>query len=205
MPSASRVFFIELGTPTPVESTVTIIEAEDAGTPGALRILTHPDTANFPPITYSRNPDDDFNVDNDVLVAPLTEILLTEGTTHLSRHVKNLDDGIVTEVWNGGRGQASMPTSFFRLLYEYWKNPPAFSATNPTFITWQPRDRNSFTYNVEIVSVLIGRGRVNQEFHTTRVLEPGGAEIPTAQSAIENGSSWLVDTVALTMRIVGTV
>lgn len=205
MPSATRAYTISLGTPTTVDSTVTILEAGDQGDPNALRILAHPDSESFPPIVYPRLPDDDFNIDNDVLVAPLTELLLTEGTTHLSRHVKNLDDGVVTEIWNGGRGQASVPTSFFRLLYEYWKNPPAFSPTNQTYITWQPRDRNDREFNVEIISVLLGRGRVNQEFHTRRVLESGGAELPTAQDGVENGSSWLVDTVTLSMRIVSEV
>lgn len=210
MATSNRVYTIDLGSPTTLDSTITILESGSQGTPGARRILTHPDDENFPALVYYRNPDEDFNLDNDVLVAPLSQLVLTEGTTKLVRHGRTLTggDGVVTEVWAGGSGRASMPTSFFRLLLEYLVNPPPTDPINQTYITWQPRDKNAFTYNVEIVSLFAGRGRDQQEFHVKDVTESGGGGgFPRAIDGVDPGvvTGLLAEQVTLVLHVVGKV
>jgi hypothetical protein len=202
-----RSYPISLGTSTTAESSTTILGSGSAGTRGALRCLIHPDVTNFPNLLYYRNPDDDFNIDNDVLFAPVNQVSLTEGTTQVTRSTRGIDDVLVTEVWQSGRGTASMPTSFFRLLYEYFVNPPPFSATTQTFIQWKPRDRNTNTYNVELVDLRVGRGSdASQRFHVKDVYESGAGvgTLETALDAIDPGvdTGLLADTVTLVMRIV---
>lgn len=203
MASNSAVLIVEQATTQVVADSTVILGSATAGTAGAPRILTHPIGATFPALTYYRNPDTDFNVDNEVLAGPLSSVQLTEGTTQLIRHQRGTDDVIVTEIWSARNGGISMPISFARLLLEYFLNPPVFSAVAQTYITWQPRDKNNRTYNVEIVDLQIGRNR--QGLEMLRFAETPGPEIPTATEAIDVGAGVLLTDVALVMRIVSLV
>lgn len=207
MASSSRIYPISLGTLTVASSTLTIIGSGSSGTVGAKRILTHPDEANFPALAYYRNPDSSLNIDNDALHAPVNSVVLTEGTTQIIRSPRSLEDVLVTERWEGGRGRASMPTSFFRLLYEYFVNPPDPDPDAQEYITWEPRDVNSHTYNVEIVSLVAGRGGAGTEFEATEVTESGGSEIPRAIDGVDPGvtTGLLPVPVTLVMRLVSKV
>ncbi len=207
MATASRIFQISLGAPTVVASTTTIIGSGSAGTLGALRTLTHPDPTNFPSLTYYRNPDRSVNIDNDVLFSPITNVQLTESSTQVVRHSRTIADTLVTEIWQGGRGRASMPTSFYRLLYELSVNHPPANPTAQTFITWEPRDRNDNVYNVEIVSLRGGRGSKNAENEVPEITESGGSVIPRAIDGVDPGvATGLMNvSVTLILRIVSIV
>ena len=207
MATSARFFQIALGLETVQASTTTILGSGTEGTVGARRVLTHPDAENFPSLVYYRNPDRDINIDNDVLFGPLNQVFMTESTTQVVRHTRGISDVIVTEQWVGGRGRASMPTSFFRLLYEYFVNPPPPVPDAQTYITWQPRDKNTETYNVELVSLEAGRGGLNSEFEVPNITESGGSVLARAIDGVDPGvETGLMDVpVTLTMRIVSKV
>ena len=159
MGTSTRTIFIGLGTPTIAQSTLVLFGSGSAGTVGAQRIMTHPDGVNFSPITYYKNPTRTFNLDTEVLPAPISEAVLTLSQRQVVLFDRTLADVIVTEVWEGAEGtEASMPTFLFRQLYEYLRNQPPFSATAQTFLTWQPRDRNARTYNVQLYRLTVGGG-----------------------------------------------
>jgi hypothetical protein len=159
MATSSRTIFIALGVPTVASPSLVIFGSGSAGVVGAQRILTHPDGVNFAPINYYKNPTRTFNLDTEVLPAPISEAVRTLSERQVVRFERTLADVIVTEVWEGAEGsQASMPTYLFRWLYEYLRNPPPYSATAQTFITWQPRDRNARTYNVQLYRLTVGGG-----------------------------------------------
>ncbi len=160
MATASRIVFIGLGTPTVVQSSLVLFESGQSGVLGAKRILTHPDSDNFSPITYYSNPTRTFGLDNEVLPSPITDAPLTLGSRQVIQHERALQDVVITEVWEGAEGKrASMPTFLFRQLYEYLRNRPPFSATAQTYITWEPRDRvDSVVHNVQFFRLRVGGG-----------------------------------------------
>lgn len=154
--SSSRTFEILLGTSTPAEDTRYLLGTGSAGTAGAKRRLVHPDSANWPPITYQRNPDETSNVHNDAIMVPISGTVLTQGSTRVQRFARTIEDVIVTERWFGGDNRASVETWFLDLLLEYVMNPPEIDPVSQTYVVWEPRDLNDFAYNVEIVDILSG-------------------------------------------------
>lgn len=159
MATASSTLLIALGTPTTVVSTLTILSVGSDGDPTAKGLLTHPDSANFVPIIYARNPDFTSNLDNDILIAPDARIVQTSTAGKLVRTEGVLSGVEVVETWGAQPGsRISMPTFFFRQLYEYLINPPAFDATTQTFITWTPRYRSLLTWNVHLFKIIVGSG-----------------------------------------------
>lgn len=164
MAVSTRIIFIGLGTPTTASPTRVLFDSGQSGELGAQRILTHPDGTNFAPINYYKNPTRTFNLDNEILPAPIADAVLTLGSRPVVRFERALKDVIVTEVWEGGEGrQASMPTFLFRQLYEYLRNPPVFDPIAQTYITYQPRDRNTKTYNVQFYELRVGGGTGNDK------------------------------------------
>jgi len=155
MASSTATWTILPASTASATSTITLVESATAGTPGALRTLTHPDSANFPAVTYSCNPDRTVNFDQDVLFPPTTQKLKTLGTTQVFVEANQLDDVTVTEIWTGTDTKTRMIASFFRRLYELAINPPAVG-TPEQFIVWAPADRTTDTYNVIITGVRLG-------------------------------------------------
>lgn len=153
---SSRIYPIFQG-PVAAAPTAIILGTASAGTPGAPRTLTHPDSATFPPIVYSLRPDRTLGLDNEVLVAPVGATVLTLSSRLLNAFGGNLSDQVVTEIWTAEGVKAPMPTFFFRLLFEYFANPPAF-AQPEVFIQWAPADRSTKTYNVQLVDFTVGGG-----------------------------------------------
>ena len=199
--------FIALGAPTASAPSVTLLGIGQQGTVGAKRILTHPDSANFAPITYWGNPDYTYNLDNDVLTAPISSTQLTIGSTQTIRFARNTDDVVVEEFWEGSVQKAAMPTSQFRAFYEYLINPPAL-ATPQDYITWQPRDRNSNTYNVELFAMSVGGGDGDRTFKMRefRLNASGASDIRHALDFIDATPDGLIQEVtSLRMRIVSVV
>jgi hypothetical protein len=208
MAVVSRTVFLGLGVPTTASSTLTIFDSGQAGELGAKRILTHPDGVNFAPITYYRNPDRTFNLDNVVLTAPTSAAVKTLGGRQVVRFEGELEDVIVTEVWEGAEGRrAAMPTSLFRQLYEYLINPPAFDAVNQTFVEYQPRDRSTKTYNVQLYQLRVGgASRKDQVFDVDDFRLPTPPEINNPLLSLDVTPDGLITrNVTVSLRVVSEV
>lgn len=210
MPTSSNIATIQQGTPASATATVTFLGIGSAGDPDACRILTHPD-ALLAPITYAVggvcfNPKRTLNLDNDVLMEPSTEPVRTLGTSRVVRFEEQIGDVIVTEIWPAAGG-LSMPTFLFRLFYEYLINPVDYTIGQTSFITWEPRDRNSFVYNVELLSLTVGGSPTGTDHYDVLDLRPRGGD--TVKTGVENlnaTATGLIDReVRLRMRIIGKV
>ncbi|MCP4251074.1 MAG: hypothetical protein GY778_28890 [bacterium] len=158
--SSSTISTIQQGVPVVEADAITFLGIGSAGDLDACRILTFPDSL-LPPIVYSVagecfNPERTVNLDNNVLFAPTTSVVKTLGTTRVVRFENAEEDVVVTEIWPGSQTRAAMSTAFFRQLYEYLINAPEFTIGQTDFVTWQPRDRNDKTYNVDIVGLEVG-------------------------------------------------
>lgn len=175
---ASRTFVIGLGTPA-ASATITLLGTSSAATAGARGTLTHPDSANFPIITYEVNPDRVVNLDNELLVSQFSSTMLTLADRKLIQFDGNDADTLVTEVWSASGAKVAMTAAFFRQLYEYYRNPPAFDAVSQTYITWTPAYRNTNSYQVQIVDFTVGGGPgadPAQRFDVSDQLIAGGRE-----------------------------
>ena len=204
MPTSTRTFFIGLGTPTVSSPSVTIFDSGQAGTLGAQRILTHPDNPTFAPITYYKNPTRTFNLDNTVLPSPTATAVKTLQGRQVIRFNGELEDVVVKEVWEAD--DAAMPTSLFRQLYEYLVNPPVFDALAQTYITWQPRDRNTLTYNVQLVRLTVGIGSGDDIFDVDDFRLATPPEISHALESLDVQPDGLITRdVTMTLRIVSEV
>lgn len=159
MATSSRTVFIGQGVPSAAQDTLEIYPSGQSGTLGAKRILTHPDGVNFPPIVYYSNPTRTFNLDNEVLIPPAAESIETLTSQQVVRFQRVLQQVVASEVWEASEGRdAAMPTSQFRQLYEYLRNPPAYDPLAQTYVTWQPRDKSDLTYNVQLFALSVGGG-----------------------------------------------
>lgn len=155
MPTESSEWEILEGALQSTESTIILVDAGTTGDPTAKRTLTHPDGANFPVVTYNRNPDRTINFDQVPLYPPAAEIVRTLGTSLAFVTQNALGDVIVTEIWEASGGKASMEASLFRRLYELSINEPAVEDPE-IFIEWAPRDRTDTVYQVVIVGLRAG-------------------------------------------------
>lgn len=213
------IIIIQQGAPIVTEDTITFLGIGSEGDPDACRVMTFPAAVStaLAPIVYAvvgicQNPDRTFNLDNDVLPHPRTATVVTLGTTKVLRTEESEDDVIVTEVWLGGDNLASMPTALFRQFYEYLINAPQFDPVSQSFITWEPRDRNTHVYNIEPLSLSVGGGAGETRFDVKDLREPGGiaggGSIANALDSLAPAPTvtGLVDReVRLRFRIVGKV
>ncbi len=187
----------------------TLLGTATAGDPNAKRTLTHPDSANFPPIVYPLSPNDSTNIDNVVLLAGSANTVLTLGNRQVVRQLGKLEDQIITEVWKPV-GNGVLPSFFARLLYEYYVNPPAFDPVAQTYIQWAPADRSTRVYNVELYAMGIGstgasaegQFRWNDEFNYT----PGYGDSVSMMEAFDAaGGGFFRATMAIKLKIVSEV
>lgn len=209
---ASTIYTIFAGSAASASVGPTLLGTAAAGTAGAKRILTYPAPAvGLPPIVYPIGPNQTTNLDNTVLLSPTVQTRLTLSTRNVNFQAGNLSDALITEEWAAVNG-VSMPTFFFRLLYEYFVNPPPFDAVNPTFITWAPADRNAKVYNVILVS-LTTDSRDQDPTHRynvrDQILAGGVADGGDTQHAMDDfdaaGGGLMNKSVFLQMKIVGEV
>lgn len=208
MPTSTRTIFIGQGTPTTSQPSLVLFDSGQSGVLGAMRILTHPDGTNFAPITYIKNPTRTFNLDNEVLPAPISDAVLTLGSRPVVRFERAIKDVVITEVWEGAEGRrASMPTFLFRQLYEYLRNPPVFDADAQTYITYQPRDLNAKTYNVQLFALRVGSGNdMDQVFDINDFRLPTGPEVQTPLDGMDVVPTGLISrSVEMRMRVVSEV
>lgn len=175
----SRTYTINQGAAATVSPSVTILGTSTAGTAGARRRLVHPDSANFPAVVYELNPDRTFNLDNIALPAQFSTTILTLSDRKLVQFDGNLEDVLVTEVWEANGGKAAMTTAFWRELYELYRNPPDFDPFLQTYLQWEPADRSDKVYQVQIVNFTTGSspgGDPAQQFNVSEIIPPGGRE-----------------------------
>lgn len=206
---------IQQGDPIVVEEQVEFIGIGSAGDPAACRRLVFPavTTPQIAPIVYSMfgicgNPTRTLNLDNDVLRHPYAAATLTLGSTRVTRFEQNEGDVIVTEIWEGGQSRASVTTALFRQFYDYLTNSALLGPTD--FITWEPRDRNDFVYQVELLSLSVGAGDGESRFDVQDFRDPGGLD---DGGSIANGldganvlpTGYVDREMELRMRIVGKV
>jgi hypothetical protein len=195
--TSERAYEIQLGPEASATSTIEIVAVGSAQTPASPRRLVHPDAGNFVPISYYLNPERTMNLDNVPMRHPVSSTVMTLGTTKVVRFERNQDDIIITEVWPGDESRASMPSNFLRMLYEYIINPPAFDLFTPTYVQWEPADRNDVTYNVELISLEVGGTTEDEWFDVKEVLAAGGTfnggDIPNAFDSIDIVKTGLVD------------
>lgn len=207
---AESLIIIQQGIPEVLADDVTFLGVGSDGDPSACRRLVFPSsvTTLLAPITYTVaglcwNPSTTLNLDNVVLPQPRTQVIKTLGTTRLVTFGEGEDDVIVTEIWEAGRGGASMPTSLFRLIYEYWVNQPDFQQTGQQYIQWEPRDRNERTYQVEIVSLSVGGSGV---LNVRDIRDSGGSVLGNAEFGVApSNTGWIDEDVTLELRIVAEV
>jgi len=155
MPTESKIWEILVGEATTATLPIIIVDAASAGNPSALRTMTHPDSANFPIVTYNKNPDRTINFDQAPLPTPSSDTFRTLGTTQPFVTQNYLDDTIVTERWEAPGGVAPMTTAQFRRMYELVVNPPAAAAPE-NFLQWAPSDRTTVAYNVVLLDIRVG-------------------------------------------------
>lgn len=176
MATAYRSYSIFAGSPDTLESTLTILGTGSAGDPYAKRRLVHPDSLNFPPLTYWGNPDRTTNLDNQVIGNPIAQTVLTAGTTKLLRWETSEDDLTVVETWEAGGRKHAMPAFFFRQLWEMVANPPVYDPVSPVFIEWEPRDRSVKTYQVIPYRITVGGGGPGQDLDISDWRDRGGKD-----------------------------
>ena len=187
MATSSSDFEILLGVPVAAAASAPILDIGGVGTIGALRTLTHPDSANFPPIVYSNNPDATSNLIDEVIPVPLASTKRTLGTTLVTRFEGQLDDVDCEESWAGTRdAKASMPGYLLRLFLNYLLNPPAIVPFAQEYLVWRPRDVTGIAYNVEFYRIKVGSGGAGKALNLK--------EVRANQDPIDNGfSGWDVD------------
>lgn len=154
------LIIIQQGDPVVVEDPITFIGMGSEGDPNACRRLVFPDTITplIAPLVYEitadgicMNPDRTLNFDKEPLFHPITSSVRTLGSTRDVRFEEDTDDVVVTEIWLGNDTLLPMPTSLFRLFYEYLINAPPFTTGQTDFIIWEPRDRTTRSWNVNIL------------------------------------------------------
>lgn len=212
---AETLIVIQQGNPLVAEAAVQFVGTGSAGDPDACRRLIYPSSVSpfLAPITYTiggvcLNPTRTLNLDNVVLTHPITDAVRTLGTTRVLRFETEIDDIIVTEIWTGSDRVSSMPTAFFRLLYEYLINPPPITLVNPVYIQWEPRDRNENTYDIEILSLSVGGNSDEERFDVLDLRDAGGiyrgGSIANALDDLSPEATGLIDReVRLRFKIVG--
>jgi hypothetical protein len=173
MASSTKIFHYAPAAPTTEETGIRFLPIGSAGTRRALRRMVHP-TAGIVPIVYWSNPDKTMNLDNDVLAHPITAAILALSGTKVQRFERETEDIIITEIWQADQGRFSMPTSFARELWNYLHGEPEYAPLAPQYIQWQPRDRNDYTFNVELLSLRIGQGSGESDFFDILDFRPSG-------------------------------
>lgn len=151
---------------------------------GSPRQLIYPSGLLPSPLVYELNPHQWTNMADEALIRPLYATTMTLTKTVNVSFVGDITDLEIREIWIGGGSRASMPYSFFSLLYDYYVNVPDFH--NVGYIQWKPRDINNHTYNVLLTNLTVG----------------GSNEI-VLDTLSRRG--FIHDTVELTLRIINQV
>ena len=204
---------IQQGVPVVLDTALTFLGTGSAGDPLACRRLVWPTDVSplLAAITYTvgptgqcLNPTRTFNLDNKVLPHPRTTAVETLGATKVVRFERNDVDVIVTERWLGG-----MPTSLFRLFYEYLDNAALVSTTTGPFIQWEPRDRTDRIYNVTLLSLTVGAGGEDENRFDVADIRADSGRVGDFDNALTNLSptpTGLIDVdIELRMKIISEV
>ena len=175
MATTSKIFQIQQGTSQAAAGSFTLLSAGVSGDPDAKRQLVHPDSVNFPAITYRRNPDDTVNlVRGQVPGLPVGRFDRTLSSSVVTRFDRTVDGMKVIERWVGDARRAAMIGNQLVEILNYWLNPPTFVPGNEQFIRWKPRDEGNFEYDVEFIEVRAGGANVEELIDAREFREPGG-------------------------------
>ena len=121
----------------------------------ALRVISHP---GFPQVegqgiyTYPVNPD----LTRNFIYHPITKLdgivqrTLDSNVFIMSPQVD--EDIIITEVWVGGSQEISTYAEMARVFHKYWTTIPGVGEV----LGWEPRDRTSDRFGVQLVRVQLG-------------------------------------------------
>lgn len=172
--SSSRLYQIFQGTPVSASVTPTVLGMGPTGDPLLRRRLVHPDSANFDPIVYFSNPDRTFGMDNEVLLAPISEVLRALEGSLVTRFDAFTADAVITEVWIAEGTKLSAPAFLFRQLYAYLWNPPDFDPGSQEYIRWYPQDKNTKGYDIELVRLAVGSGGDPTQLYDVTEFIPAG-------------------------------
>lgn len=201
-----RIYEIFEGEAAVAEEEITFVPIQSAGTPNAQRTLTHPNSL-LAPIVYFCNPTRTINFDQDTLEAPITSVERMLTGSVVTRFETSENDVVITERWAAEAGNFSMPAFFFRELYEYLINPPAFAAVNQEYIQWAPNDRTTDVYNVILTRLVVGGGQENNQLYDVRDFRPNfTGDIASPVDFIDDATTGLLDrSVILQFKIVNKV
>ena len=181
-----RQYVIFQGDPAAAADAITLIDAESVFG-DTKRRLTYPDVdgdgnPDLIPIDYFSNPNRTINFDpaNGVLPALISRVERMATGSKVIQFEETENDVVVTETWTARQGQTfSTITAFFRQLYEYYINPPAFAASDQKYIQWYPRDNDDSVYNVIIHRLTLGGGdQNNQRFDMKDFIPKGSTSDP---------------------------
>ena len=202
MATSSANYFILQGAPVVTPTGLTLLGVGSSGTVGALRRMTHPDSVNFSILTYQANPPVTTNMDNDALLGVQAQPVKTLSTTQIIRFDDQLDDVIISEKWTASRG-ATMPTYFFRQLYEYLVNPPVLDPINQTYITWEPRDLNTKSFDIQLFGLSVGSGEGISQYTMQEFRLPDSTSIRHPLESLDvSPTGLLLGDVTVQFRIV---
>jgi hypothetical protein len=125
------------------EVTVPIVTAP--AYPGGLGRLVHPLLGT---LDYEIAPDEWVNLDADILYGPVFAHTRTLRGNQSTRWQGYIGDVECTERWNG---RVSMRAGQFRMLLDFWKNPPTSG-----YLIWSPNYVTANSYEVDLVAVTSG-------------------------------------------------
>ena len=172
MPVSTKILTVGPASTVPATVGFTLQSPGAVQTPSALRRLVHPDSTNFPALTYRENPDREFNFFRGrVARHPVSRVDLTATGQVVTTFDRTETDMVVTERWVATDDTASMIGNFLRDLLDYQNNPPDNISS---FIRWEPLDWNLFTYDVIIVGVTVGGQNVENPYDIKERLGIGG-------------------------------
>lgn len=178
-----RQYVIFQGTPAAAASAITFYDSESSFAGSTLRRLVYPDidgdgSGDLPAIDYFSNPDRTINFDpsNGALPALISSVERMSTGSKVTQFEETENDVVVTETWTARQGQTySTVSAFFRLLYEYYMNPPAFSALDQKYVQWYPRDADDSVYNVILHRLTLGGGNQNNQRFDMKDFQPRGS------------------------------
>ncbi len=206
---AFRIFEINAGAAVAEAEAITFIELASAGDPNAKSRLIYPTVAPaapaFNPVSYFTNPDQRPGFDNNqIWNTPRNTLVETLDDHVLVSFEQNTKDRIVDEIWTAEGGKLSMPTSFLRELRNYHENAPDPEVEG--FITWQPQNQGTKTYEVQLVFLQVGADvlmpMAGPEYKPLGGTV-GGIAGPDGDLGIEFANAgWQTETITQRLRIV---
>lgn len=133
----------------------TMILNDEGNYVDVMRRITHPSFAAIEGegiYTYECNPDETSNFHTAPARKVDTTVLKTISGSVLIRQIEQDEDVVITETWTGGGGKLSLPVDMFKTFWNFYVTVP----DPDSYVTWEPRDISTTSFQVEIVDVSLG-------------------------------------------------